>query len=901
MKRLAFLIMLCQQVFFASADIVTGRIVDADTGAPLADAKVDVEIFPVNEYYCFIHHLSADSCGRFSRKVETMSRVTINVNYFGYEAFSKKLNVAGGKDTLDLGDIKLKMSAELLDEVLVKAKARKFTMKGDTIVFNPEAFNLDDGERIATLLTKLPGVSIKDNKLYFMDKEVHLKVNGHDAADQMLTSLLPAEAVKNIKAYEKESELAEKTGMSDGQEEQVLDITIKPGFMDKWYGQTKLGAYASDNYLAAANLHYLTDKNPLNIYARVSDCGSKTTSVWGENAYSWKNDIPQRQHFGNASYKRNWKPSFMESSSRESSWSITVTPNHNDTYQHSWTSTETFLSGENSTFSNGSGYNYNHLLNIPLSFDATLHLGPKSLLRINMSGGFTRNSSHNTSEQQTFHSEEFADTLRQLVNSSSQERMSTNDKGFFNSRLEFIHTMKRSDFGVTLSADYTKEDGKASSHTDYDYYELGTTESLVMDEKSDGNWLQTIVDARYNYQIVPKKVRLGVAYWMDYWRKEENVTYLRNGEHDLANSYDRMKSYLVNEPRVEINADLDKVWLHALVKMQNVYETMDYNRGRLDTLTHRTTWFPRPMFEFKWKNTKTTEVKGSVNWEYSVADLLSSMAFTDDTNPLYVIKGNPALKASSTLNSSLSYSKMFVKGQQMLSMTLGYTHSFDPVTNMSVYNAQTGGYTTSATNTDDSQSWRFKVTYDRSLGGDFRLYTRANVSQSRDYGIKTMTSTDDPVEQFRRRETSGGGVVDVSFQNKSWETAVWVSADYHGNRYSDPTLSKLNLWDYNTGLRGAYKTKQWIFWLTGKCIVNTGYLSDLMNRNRFSLDASVVWKIMKNHGQLALELSDILNQMADTRSSSTINTRTDTKNETFHRYASLTFTYNFDAKAKKGK
>ena len=55
--------------------------------------------------------------------------------------------------------------------------------------------------------------------------------------------------------------------MDDGERRQVLDIVIKPGFMDKWYGQTKASAYASENYRASANLHYLTDRDPFNVYA----------------------------------------------------------------------------------------------------------------------------------------------------------------------------------------------------------------------------------------------------------------------------------------------------------------------------------------------------------------------------------------------------------------------------------------------------------------------------------------------------------------------------------------------------------------------------------------------------------------------------------------------------------
>ena len=54
--------------------------------------------------------------------------------------------------------------------VTVEGHARRFYMRGDTVVFNPEAFNMEDGERVSALLRKLPGVTI--------DKDGNVKAEG---------------------------------------------------------------------------------------------------------------------------------------------------------------------------------------------------------------------------------------------------------------------------------------------------------------------------------------------------------------------------------------------------------------------------------------------------------------------------------------------------------------------------------------------------------------------------------------------------------------------------------------------------------------------------------------------------------------------------------------------------
>lgn len=99
---------------------------------------------------------------------------------------------------------------------------------------------------------------------------------------------------------------------------------------------------------------------------------------------------------------------------------------------------------------------------------------------------------------------------------------------------------------------------------------------------------------------------------------------------------------------------------------------------------------------------------------------------------------------------------------------------------------------------------------------------------------------------------------------------------------------------------GSYKIKHWTFNLQSTLVGYTGDLSDMMNRKRFSLlNASVTWKMLKNKGLLTFTVKDILNQMDEISYNITPTMRAESRKETFHRYCSLTFTYNFDAKAKK--
>lgn len=901
MKRIFLLAFLCLQALAMSADIVTGRVVDSESNEPLEGAQIRVTRSEGNSWY--IYDMTTDSCGVVTLDTGNfMCRVGLTINYFGYEELKMKDFMAmGGKDTLNLGDIRLKMSAELLKEVTVKGKAKQFYMKGDTVVFNPEAFNLEDGARMSELMKKLPGVRIENDKITFNGKEVHLKMNGHDVADDFLAAQLPAEAVQNIKTYEKKSELAELTGMNDGKEQQILDIVIKPGFLDKWYGQTTTSAYASKNYRASANMHFLSEKNPMGIYGRISDNGSRTGSVWDSGEWDYDNAVPQRQQYGKLSYQHNWKVKNAESSYNEDHWNVNTSPNHLDTHQNSWQNSETFLSGQPSSFSNSHSYNYNHGWEVPLAFSTTIHLSPKTLLMVDMDGSYRRGEDHSTSDQQTYRADEYADTPQSLVNSSKSESTNNSDRGSLSSYMYLMRTWEKADLYVRLSTDYIHTKSDSKNHTDYDYRELGTQETLDQSANNKANHFEAIFDTKYSFQIIPQKLKAGAGFWFVVQHKTAENDMMTGGVHDFTNSFDRKSGFAFTEPRFEMEADLGKLWLMGRIKIANSYEWLDYHRGKLDTLIHHKTWFPRPHFEFKWKTTKTTELKGGADWEHETADMLESSAYIDDTNPLHITMGNPNMKGTSTLRSDLNYNMMFAKGQQMLTWSLRYNRYFDPVTNASAYNAQTGAYTSKKVNVDDRQSWYANVVYDRALGKYFRLRSGIGYSSTIDHGIKTMTTLDSPLEQFEQHVSGLNGNLRISFENAGWEIATTGSCSYDGVSYSDAGMNGQNLWDYRAGMEGKYKLKHWTFNLKGELVGNAGYLSDMMNRNRFSLNASITWKTLKNKGLLTLSAKDILNQMDQVHYNISPTMRNESRAESFHRYVSLTFTYNFDAMAKKTK
>ena len=138
----------------------------------------------------------------------------------------------------------------------------------------------------------------------------------------------------------------------------------------------------------------------------------------------------------------------------------------------------------------------------------------------------------------------------------------------------------------------------------------------------------------------------------------------------------------------------------------------------------------------------------------------------------------------------------------------------------------------------------------------------------------------------------------LTLNTERWEASAYAKGSYRSLRYDDPTMANQYLWDYEGELMGKYKLPHWTFYLKGRLTGAEGYLSDMANRKRLGLDAGITWKTLRGKGQLMLMARDILNQMKTVFSNIQPYERIDYRLETMHRYLCLTFTYNFDAKAK---
>ena len=134
-----------------------------------------------------------------------------------------------------------------MKEVTITASKVKFYYKGDTIIYNADAFILAEGSMLDALIKQLPGVEMKsDGRIYHEGKFVDdLLLNGkeffsHDR--KLMLENLPAYTVKDIAIYDKQTAENEWLGIKDERSQRhVIDVRLKKEFMVGWLVNVEAG------------------------------------------------------------------------------------------------------------------------------------------------------------------------------------------------------------------------------------------------------------------------------------------------------------------------------------------------------------------------------------------------------------------------------------------------------------------------------------------------------------------------------------------------------------------------------------------------------------------------------------------------------------------------------------
>lgn len=241
--RLILSAALMMVVFSASAQnsfTVSMKLSDAKTDAPVGFATASVTVKGEKSP---VKYVLADSNGKAVLQKVRKGTYVLRAELMGYVTYEQEIKVEGN---LDLGVIKMKEDVKLLDAASVSAVGNPIIVKKDTVEYNASSFKTSDNDMLEDLLKKLPGVEVNSDGSITANGETIKKITIDGKTfflddPQLASKNLPAKIIEKVKVVEKKSDQAMFTGIDDGQEETIIDLSIMKGMMNGWFGNVMAG------------------------------------------------------------------------------------------------------------------------------------------------------------------------------------------------------------------------------------------------------------------------------------------------------------------------------------------------------------------------------------------------------------------------------------------------------------------------------------------------------------------------------------------------------------------------------------------------------------------------------------------------------------------------------------
>ena len=214
--------------------------------------------------------------GKYRLDLKKNTTYSIQVSYIGMKSMTQALETGESNTTQNftLQEDNALEEVELTYEMPV-------TISGDTLVYNADSFNKGTERKLEDVLENLPGVEINDDGQVEVEGKVvsKLMVEGKDFFDgdtKLATKNIPSNAVDKVQVLKNYSEVSQLGAVTNNQNNVAINIKLKEGKKNFWFGNVTAGAGDSDNktlYLAQPKLFYYSPDYSINFIGDLNNIG----------------------------------------------------------------------------------------------------------------------------------------------------------------------------------------------------------------------------------------------------------------------------------------------------------------------------------------------------------------------------------------------------------------------------------------------------------------------------------------------------------------------------------------------------------------------------------------------------------------------------------------------------
>ena len=879
---------------------VTGSVVEQGSDTPIEQATV--RLLNVKDSAMVRGVVSARN-GSFTLKNVKKGSYLLHITFIGYDPLYQPLQITGKKNPVNVGKLELSDGAIELGEAVVIGKAPEVTVRNDTVEYNADSYKVTEGSVLEDLLKKMPGVEVdSEGKITVNGKEVKkVMVDGKEffSDDPKVASKnLPAKMIDKLQVLDKKSDMAQMTGFDDGAEETVINLTVKPGMKQGWFGNAYGGYGSKDRYEGNAMVNRFVNNDQITFMGGANNTNNMGFSDLASTMFSGMGGGGGRRGgFGAGSGITSSGNAGLNFSKEFKPDKLTLGGNtrysHSDNDARSKSDRQNILPGDSSSYDNSEAMSRTKSDNFGVDFRLEWKPDTMTQLIFRPSFSFSHSMNDNFSDATTL------DNERDTVNTNKSSNYSESNGYNLNASIDFSRKLNNKGrvFSATLSGGNSDSYSDGMNRSDIVYFnQTDALKNSIIDQRSRYD------NKGFNYRAYVSWVEpighnnfIQATYSISQ-RKQEALKNVYNQDADgiynvLDSAYSQSyrNNFISQRASLSFKSQRAKFNYTIGLNLDPSYSSSENFVGdtTLSKITRKVVNLS-PMAQFNYMFDKRTNLRIMYNGRTSQPSMTQLQPVADISDPTNITIGNPDLNPRYTNNVFIRFQQFTPEKQRAFMIMANGSYIINDIVSYTSYNQETGVKTTTYKNVNGNYSGNVRMMLNTPLKNkkfSINSMTMASFANSNGY-INEEKNTNRNLILSER-----GG---IDFRSSYLDLGVNGNIRYNATSNSLQKENNQNTFNYGAGgyttiyLPLNFKIESDVNWST-----NSGY-GDGFKQNEVLWNASASKSFLKNNqGTLRFKIYDILQQRSNISRSVTASYIQDSEYNTLGSYFMVHFIYRF--------
>ena len=879
---------------------VTGSVVEQGNDTPIEQATV--RLLNVKDSAMVRGVVSARN-GSFTLKNVKKGSYLLHITFIGYDPLYQPLQITGKKNPVNVGKLELSDGAIELGEAVVIGKAPEVTVRNDTVEYNADSYKVTEGSVLEDLLKKMPGVEVdSEGKITVNGKEVKkVMVDGKEffSDDPKVASKnLPAKMIDKLQVLDKKSDMAQMTGFDDGEEETVINLTVKPGMKQGWFGNAYGGYGSKDRYEGNAMVNRFVNNDQITFMGGANNTNNMGFSDLASTMFSGMGGGGGRRGgFGAGSGITSSGNAGLNFSKEFKPDKLTLGGNtrysHSDNDARSKSDRQNILPGDSSSYDNSEAMSRTKSDNFGVDFRLEWKPDTMTQLIFRPSFSFSHSMNDNFSDATTL------DNERDTVNTNKSSNYSESNGYNLNASIDFSRKLNNKGrvFSATLSGGNSDSYSDGMNRSDIVYFnQTDALKNSIIDQRSRYD------NKGFNYRAYVSWVEpighnnfIQATYSISQ-RKQEALKNVYNQDADgiynvLDSAYSQSyrNNFISQRASLSFKSQRAKFNYTIGLNLDPSYSSSENFVGdtTLSKITRKVVNLS-PMAQFNYMFDKRTNLRIMYNGRTSQPSMTQLQPVADISDPTNITIGNPDLNPRYTNNVFIRFQQFTPEKQRAFMIMANGSYIINDIVSYTSYNQETGVKTTTYKNVNGNYSGNVRMMLNTPLKNkkfSINSMTMASFANSNGY-INEEKNTNRNLILSER-----GG---IDFRSSYLDLGVNGNIRYNATSNSLQKENNQNTFNHGAGgyttiyLPLNFKIESDVNWST-----NSGY-GDGFKQNEVLWNASASKSFLKNNqGTLRFKIYDILQQRSNISRSITASYIQDSEYNTLGSYFMVHFIYRF--------